>query len=152
MNSPFPRRSFLKAAAGTGAAVGLGQLGFLSRLPSVSAAEAVLDTTHVQFRPEIEPLVRLLEDTSREQLLEEVGARIKRGTTYREVLTALQLAGVRNIQPRPSALNSTRCSSSIRRTSRARIHPTRIGGCPFSGRLISSRSSQAATHRRATGR
>src|SRR4029453_18712014 len=36
-----------------------------------------------------------------ERLLEEVAARIKRGTTYREVLAALQLAGVRNIQPRP---------------------------------------------------
>jgi hypothetical protein len=101
MNSNLPRRSFLKAAAGTGAAVGLGQLGFLSGLPSVSAAEASIDTAFVKFRPEIEPLVRLLEDTSRDRLLEEVGARIKRGTTYREVLTALQLAGVRNIQPRP---------------------------------------------------
>jgi hypothetical protein len=101
MNSQFPRRSFLKAAAGTGAAVGLAELGFLSRLPSVSAAEATIDTNFVKFRPEIEPLVRLLEDTPRERLLEEVGARIKHGTTYREVLTALQLAGVRNIQPRP---------------------------------------------------
>src|SRR5262249_35984861 len=55
----------------------------------------------VQFRPEIEPLVRLLEETPRERLLEEVGARIKRGTTYREVLAGLQLAGIRNIQPRP---------------------------------------------------
>jgi hypothetical protein len=101
MNSQFPRRSFLKAAAGTGAAVGLGQLGFLSHLPSVSADEAQLSSAFVKFRPEIEPLVRLLEDTPRDRLLEEVGARIKKGTTYREVLAALQLAGVRNIQPRP---------------------------------------------------
>src|SRR6185295_6241549 len=55
----------------------------------------------VQFRPEIEPLVRLLEETPREKLLEEVAARIHRGTTYREILAALLLAGVRNIQPRP---------------------------------------------------
>jgi TAT (twin-arginine translocation) pathway signal sequence len=101
MNSQFPRRSFLKAAAGTGAAVGLGQLGFLSHLPSVSADEAQISTAFVKFRPEIEPLVRLLEDTPRGKLLEEVGARIKAGTTYREILAALQLAGVRNIQPRP---------------------------------------------------
>lgn len=101
MNSAFPRRSFLKAAAGTGAAVGLGQLGFLSHLPPVSAAEAELDAAFVKFRPEIEPLVRLLEDSPRDRLLEEVGARVKNGTTYREVLTALLLAGVRNIQPRP---------------------------------------------------
>ena len=101
MNSALPRRSFLKTAATTGALLGLGDLGFLSRLPRVSAAETKLDPNFVQFRPEIEPLVRLLEDTPRERLLEEVAARIKHGTTYREVLTALQLAGVRNIQPRP---------------------------------------------------
>jgi len=81
--------------------IGLGELGFVSHLPRVSAAETKLDPKFVQFRPEIEPLVRLLEDTPRERLLDEVAARIKRGTSYREVLAALQLAGVRNIQPRP---------------------------------------------------
>ena len=46
-------------------------------------------------------MVRLLEKTPREQVLEQVAAKIKRGTTYREILAALLLAGVRNIQPRP---------------------------------------------------
>ena len=101
MNPVLPRRSFLKTAAATGAFLGLGNLGLLSRLPRVSAAEAKLDPKFVQFSPEIEPLVRLLENTPRDRLLEEVAARIQRGVTYREVLTALQLAGVRNIQPRP---------------------------------------------------
>src|SRR5207247_3329183 len=55
----------------------------------------------VRFNPEIEPLVRFLEDTPREGLLEEVGAKIKRGLSYRDLLAALLLAGVRNIQPRP---------------------------------------------------
>src|SRR6185436_13772813 len=55
----------------------------------------------VRLHPDIEPLVRLLEDTSRERVLEEVAARLKRGLTYREVVAALLLAGVRNIQPRP---------------------------------------------------
>lgn len=67
----------------------------------MGAEETKLDPEFVSFRPEIEPLVRLLEETSRERVLEEVAARIKTGTTYREVLTALLLAGVRNIQPRP---------------------------------------------------
>nr|WP_226895472.1 hypothetical protein [Luteolibacter marinus] len=75
--------------------------GLLAGLPRVSAAEAKLDPEMVRFRPEIEPLVRLLEDTSRERLLEEVAARIRGGTTHREVLAALLLAGIRNIQPRP---------------------------------------------------
>jgi hypothetical protein len=67
----------------------------------VGAEETKLDPRFVQFRPEIEPLVRLLEETPRPRVLEEVAGRIKGGTTYREVLTALLLAGVRNIQPRP---------------------------------------------------
>ena len=50
-----------------------GDLGFLSRLPRVSAAEARLNPSVVRFSAEIEPLVRLLEDTPRERLLEEVG-------------------------------------------------------------------------------
>src|ERR1041384_5088887 len=101
MNIISTRRRFLKTAAATGALAGLGDLGFLSRLPLVSAAETRLDPHIVRFSPEIEPLVRLLEDTPRENLLEEIGARIRRGLSYRELLAALLLAGVRNIQPRP---------------------------------------------------
>ena len=95
------RRAFLKTAAEVGALTSLGDLGFLSQLQPVSAAEAKLKPDMVRLHPEIEPLVRLLEDTPRERVLEEVASRIKHGTTYREVLAALLLAGVRNIQPRP---------------------------------------------------
>jgi hypothetical protein len=77
------RRSFLKTVVAGGTLAGLGDLAFLNGLPAVSAAEAELDPKVVRFRPEIEPLVRLLEDTPRGKLLEEV-------------------AGVRNVQPRPS--------------------------------------------------
>src|SRR5438094_206524 len=101
MNAATTRRHFLKTAAGTGALLGLGDLGFLSQLRPVSAAEAKLEPDMVRFNPEIEPLVRFLEDTPRERLLEEVAARIKRGLSYRDLLAALLLAGVRNIQPRP---------------------------------------------------
>src|SRR6266540_3652158 len=101
MNLPTSRRDFLKTAATTGASLGMGDLSFLSRLPGVSRAEARLDDKSVRFHPEIEPLARLLEETPRERLLEEVAARIKRGLSYRELLAALLLAGVRNIQPRP---------------------------------------------------
>ena len=95
MNGFTNRRHLLQAGAAAGA------LGFLSKVPLVGAEEAKLDPEFVQFRPEIEPLVRLLEETSRDKVLEEVAARIASGTTYREVLAALLLAGVRNIQPRP---------------------------------------------------
>ena len=101
MKASVTRRKFLRSAVVTGSLVGLGDLGFLSRLPSVSAEEAKLDPRAVRLRPEIEPLVRLLEETPRERLLEEVAFRIHRGLSYREVLAALLLAGVRNVQPRP---------------------------------------------------
>src|SRR5882724_11901659 len=101
MNNLPSRRQFLKTAASAGALYGLGDFCFISRLPLVSAQEAQLDPKIVQFHPDIEPLVRFLEDTPRNKLLEEVAARIRRGLTYREILSALLLAGVRNIQPRP---------------------------------------------------
>ena len=102
MSARTDRRHFLQTAAAGGALVGLGDLGFLSQLRPVSADEARLDPKVVRLSPEIEPLVRLLEETPRDRLLEEVAGRIKRGTGYRDILAALLLAGVRNVQPRPS--------------------------------------------------
>src|SRR5947207_1632762 len=95
------RRHFLRTTAAASAVSGLGELGFLSQLAPVSAGEANLNPEVVRFNPEVEPLVRFLEDTPRERLLEEVAAKLKRGLSYRDLLAALLLAGVRNIQPRP---------------------------------------------------
>src|SRR5258705_2146170 len=94
------RRSFLRWAGGAGALAALGDFGFLGRLPSVSAAEAALDPKIVRFHPDIEPLVRLLEETPRDRVVEEVAMRVRKGLPYRNVLAALLLAGVRNIQTR----------------------------------------------------
>ena len=91
----------MKTATAAGLGLGFGDLSFLSRLPRVSAQEARLDPKIVRLQPEIEPLVRLLEETPRNRLLEEVALRIRAGLSYRELLAALLLAGVRNIQPRP---------------------------------------------------
>lgn len=96
MNDHPSRRRFLAAAGG------LPALSFLSRLGPLSAADLRVSPDAVRFDPEIEPLVRLLEETPREKVIEEFVARIRKGTTYREVLAALLLAGIRNIQPRPS--------------------------------------------------
>lgn len=95
------RRSFLRSTAGAGSAAAFAELGWLGRLPSVSGAEATIPTDLVALHSEIEPLVRLLEETPRERVLEEVASRILRGLSYREVLAALLLAGVRRVQPRP---------------------------------------------------
>src|SRR5687767_7877609 len=95
------RRSFLRLAGGAGALAALGDLGFIGRLPSVTAAEAALDPKIVRFDPQIEPLVRFLEDSPRDRILEELALRVRKGLPYRDVLAALLLAGVRNVQPRP---------------------------------------------------
>src|SRR3954469_20748320 len=95
------RRRFITTAAATGAAFGLGDFAFLGRLPRVFAAQTALPAKLAHLQSDIEPLVRFLEITPRDRLLEEVAARIHRGLTYREILAALLLAGVRNIQPRP---------------------------------------------------
>jgi len=100
-DSTIARRSFLKILTGSGALAALGDLGFLTQLPSVSAAEAALEPRMARFHPEIEPVVRLIEETPRDRVLEEVTTRVKHGLNYRELVTALLLAGVRNIQPRP---------------------------------------------------
>jgi hypothetical protein len=95
------RRSFLRFTGAAGALAALGDFHFLGRLPAVSAAEAALDPKIVRLDPAIEPLVRLLENTPRDRVLEEVAARVRKGLPYRDILAALLLAGVRNIQPRP---------------------------------------------------
>ena len=96
------RRRFLQSATAGSVIWGFGDLSILSALRPVSAAEATLDTRIVRFGGDIEPVVRLIEETPRERLLEEVAFRIHNGLSYRQVLTALLLAGVRNVQPRPS--------------------------------------------------
>ncbi len=101
MFAKFSRRDVLKTGA-AGALTGLGDLGFLSQLQAVSAAEAELKPSTVRLEPDIEPLVRFIEETPRDRLLEETAQRIKRGLSYRDLLAALLLAGVKNVEPRPS--------------------------------------------------
>lgn len=96
------RRQFVQQSALAGMLTGIADLGFLSKLPLVSAADSKLNPNIVRLEEGIEPAVRLLEETPREKLLEAVAEKIKGGLSYREVLAALLLAGVRNIQPRPS--------------------------------------------------
>lgn len=95
------RRHFLKLSAGMGATLGFSDLSFLGGLPRVSAAEATPPAPAVSLHSELAPLVKLLEDTPRERALEEMASAIRKGASYREVLGALLLAGVRNVQPRP---------------------------------------------------
>ncbi len=96
------RRQFLKFTGASGTALGFGSLAFLTRLPPVSAQEARVSPRMVKLDAGIEPLVRLIEETAQSDLLEKVAQRIHQGTNYQQVVAALFLAAIRNVQPRPS--------------------------------------------------
>jgi hypothetical protein len=101
MLSSLSRRDFVAGAVKVGALAGLGDFAFLRELPPVSAEEVRPQRNRVQLSPDIEPLVRMLEDTARERVIEAVVQRIRGGTSYQDLLSAVMLAGVRGIQPRP---------------------------------------------------
>ena len=98
MSSQLPRRRFLQASAVGSIACGLPWAG----LPKVSAQEAQSKNLSVQFATDIEPLVRLLETTPRADVIDVCIRRIQSGLSYQQLLAAVQLAGIRNVQPRPS--------------------------------------------------
>jgi len=95
------RRSFLRNTASAGFLGSIGGLDALVRTGEAHAAETNVTPEMVRFTPEIEPLVRLIEDTPRERCIEAVAERIHQGTTYQQVLAATFLAGIRNVNPQP---------------------------------------------------
>jgi hypothetical protein len=95
------RRTFLRRGATAGALFGLGDLGFLAKLTPVRADETQVNGGELRLHPEVAPVVRLLEETPRDKLLEVVADRINHGLSYRELLAGLLVAGVKNIEPRP---------------------------------------------------
>ncbi len=99
--STLHRRDFLKQSVHVGAALGAADLAFVSALPPLSAQDVQVPRAMVRLNPDIEPLVRLIEESPRDRLLERIAERIRGGTGYQPILAALMLAGVRGIRPRP---------------------------------------------------
>ena len=147
MSMQQDRRHFLRTAS-AGALLGLGDLAFLSKLRPLSAQETKLDPNLVRLDDDLEPLVHLLEATPRETLLEEIGARIKKGLTYRELLAALLLAGVRNIQPRPNVGFKFHAVLAVNSAHQASLtSPAEHRWLPMFWALDSFKSSQAANQK-----
>src|SRR5436190_13863072 len=92
------RRSLLESMTSTGA---LRALGLTTAPTLVSRSQAEVTPEITTFSPEIEPLVALIERTPRDKCAAMVAAQFKAGVSYRELMAALFLAGVRNINPRP---------------------------------------------------
>jgi hypothetical protein len=76
------RRTFIHAAGATGLAL-IGQRGFTNTARPVIA------------------LLKLLEESPRQNLPRELARRIRQGLRYEDLLAALSLAAVRNVQPYP---------------------------------------------------
>ena len=71
-NRYVSRRRFVTQAAGSGLFLGLGELPSLPHLPSVSADEVHQVQKVVRFASDLEPTIRFLEQTPRNQILEDL--------------------------------------------------------------------------------
>lgn len=91
------RREAIKSLAGTGSIVS----GSLWGAGASAAADQAVASDIVRFGSDIEPLVRLIEETPRSDCIEVVAGRLNAGLSYRELLSALFLAGIRNVSPQP---------------------------------------------------
>ncbi len=100
MFTPITRRRFVARTLGAGALAGVGDFAFLQGLPAAGAGDPTPPRT-VLLNPDIEPLVRLIEETPRDRVLEAVADQVRQGTSYQQILGATLLAGVRGIKPRP---------------------------------------------------
>lgn len=85
------RRRFLQ----TSAAVGLGPWAALAPFSPATAQEAKVTPELVRFSPDIEPIVRLIEETPRDKCVSAVIEQLRKGLPYRNLLAALYLANVR---------------------------------------------------------
>ncbi|MBQ12632.1 MAG: hypothetical protein CMJ45_13915 [Planctomyces sp.] len=81
----------------------LGASGLLGAtgLPAVAADKSRVTADLVRLDAGIEPLVRLLERTPRTQCVGMLAGQVRQGVPYRQLLAALFLAGIRNVNPQP---------------------------------------------------
>ena len=101
MSTSVNRRNFVRCSLAIGAMTGLGDFNFLGKLPAIHATDEKTLPETIKFDADVEPLVRLIETTSREKVFDKIVARIQGGVSYQQLLSAVFLAGIRNIQPRP---------------------------------------------------
>jgi hypothetical protein len=101
MDGKLRRRRFLQSASALGLGAGLAGTPALRAITPARADDLVVGPDAVRFRPEIEPVVRWIEETPRDRALDVAVQKLKDGLSYRDLLAGLFLAGIRNIKPRP---------------------------------------------------
>ena len=105
MDRKLRRRRFLQSASAIGLGAGLGNWAGLKMITPARAADLKVSPDAVQFRPEIEPVVRWIEETPRERALEVAIGHLKEGLSYRDLLAALFLASADSDYLTGDALN-----------------------------------------------
>jgi hypothetical protein len=88
------RRRFLSGAARAAAAGGLANLFGPAAWSPLSAEEAAVTPDLVQLRPEMKPLVKLIEETPREKCPAMLAEQLQKGVPYRQLLAAAFLVAV----------------------------------------------------------
>jgi hypothetical protein len=101
MDHKLRRRRFLQSASAIGLGAGLGNWAGLKLITPARAADLKVGPDAVQFRPEIEPVVRWIEETPRERALEVAIGHLKGGLAYHDLMAGLFLAGIRGVKPHP---------------------------------------------------
>jgi hypothetical protein len=94
------RRQFLKSSTAAGFVLG-STPGLLSTLAPRARGDVEVTPDLVHLTPDVEPVVRLIEETPREKCVELMVEQLQKGLPYRNFLAALFLAGVRNVMPHP---------------------------------------------------
>src|SRR5262245_7302931 len=89
------RRHFLGTTATAGTVLSLGEWTGLLPLSPASAAEATVTPDLVRFGPNIEPVVRLIEEAPRARCVAVMIEQLQNGLPYRHFLAALYLASIR---------------------------------------------------------
>jgi hypothetical protein len=98
---PTNRRELLRNLAGIGVVGACDAWRPADLLHRLRAADRTGPADLVPLEPDLEPLVRRIEETPREKCFEMITAELHGGLTYRRFLAALFLAGVRNVNPWP---------------------------------------------------
>lgn len=101
MDANLRRRRFLQTASALGLGAGLTSFERLGAITPARAEDMAVGPDAVRFRPEIEPVVRWIEETPRGRVFDVAVEQLKAGLSYRDLLAGLFLAGIRNIKPRP---------------------------------------------------
>lgn len=139
---PIDRREFFRDLGGNIVSGGLAWNALQSLVPA-RAEDLQITPKIVRFRPEMEGIVKWIEETPREQILERAVERLKAGMSYRQFVAGLFLAGIRNIKPRPVGFkfHAVMVIGSAHQLSLDAAQPDRL--IPFFWALDNFKASQA---------